>query len=373
MSALPFPSARLATLAAAAVCLVAIVGCRRPEPERTYVRPVRALKVGDSSLIVGRRFPGTARATQEVDLAFRVGGEVQARPVDVGDVVRQGDVVALLDPRDFEVNVRAARARLDEAKAQLLVAEQELAAARTAHERGAVTEVELLRRVGMRDSNSAQVESAQAALDTANDALADASLRAPFDGTIVATYVESFENVRQKQPIVRLLDQSKIEMVVDIPEHLISYAPMVTDVNCSFEALPGVVLKASIKEIGTEASRTTRTFPVTLIMEQPEGRPVLPGMTGEAWGSGAVDLPDLSGFEIPLTAVRNVDGAQPFIWVIEEGVVHRRDVAINQLTANGVQIADLEPGLWIAIAGVHYLEEGQQVTILGSGDTGGAS
>ena len=92
--------------------------------------------------------------------------------------------------------------------------------------------------------------------------------------------MENFEDVQNKQAILRLLDDSKIEMIIDIPEHLIINAAYVKDAFVVFDAFPGREIAATIKEIGTEASSTTRTYPVTLIMDQPEDIRILPGMTG---------------------------------------------------------------------------------------------
>ena len=86
----------------------------------------------------------------------------------------------------------------------------------------------------------------------------------------------------QDKPFLRILDDSRIEMVVNIPENLISFAQYVKKVFVSFDAFPEQELEATIKEIGTEASSTTRTFPVTLIMDhQPSEFKILPGMAGK--------------------------------------------------------------------------------------------
>jgi len=71
-----------------------IGGCAREEPERTIIRPVRAVKVADFEGFQQRGFPGRAQATQENDLAFRAPRPLVTRPVNVGDEVKEGDVVA---------------------------------------------------------------------------------------------------------------------------------------------------------------------------------------------------------------------------------------------------------------------------------------
>ena len=217
------------------------------------------------------------------------------------------------------------------------------------------------------------MDALKASVATAQDQLDDTNLQAPFDGTVVATYVENFQNVRQKQPIVRILDTSHIEMVINIPESMISLASSVQTVLLQFDAFPDREFEGRIKEIGTEASQTTRTFPVTLIMEQQEDVKILPGMAGTA-NAGKVDLPDeqqRKGLGVPVGAVFTPDTeTQSFVWIIEPtegdlGVLERRAVKTGDMTRLGVLITDgLSAGELVVTAGVHSVRQGQTVRIL---------
>ncbi len=181
---------------------------------------------------------------------------------------------------------------------------------------------------------------------------------------MVATYVENFEEVRAKQPIVRIVDDSRIEMTINIPENLISYAPLVKNIEVTFDAFSDQPLPAEIKEIGNEASVTTRTYPMTLIMDQPQSFKILPGMAGTATGTAPAEL-DQVAIVVPVSAVFSPeDVAQSFVWIIDQQdkTVARREVKVGELTSRGLQILDgLAPGELIATAGVHYLREGQPV------------
>ena len=92
-------------------------GCKRSEPTSESVRPVRAIRVAGPEEYMQRSFPGLASASTEVNLSFRVGGPLISRPVKVGDTVEAGDVVARIDPRDFEVRLESIRGNLERAKA----------------------------------------------------------------------------------------------------------------------------------------------------------------------------------------------------------------------------------------------------------------
>jgi multidrug efflux system membrane fusion protein len=147
----------------AALLIVLLSGCSKPPPAPEVVRPVRAVKAGDVTSLDGRWFPGTAQATQEVNLSFRVSGPLVEFSVIVGDVVTQGQVLARIDPRDFQVELRNAQAQLEEAKALLVLREDEYARAQTAHAKGGISDIELARQLAARDRSRATVASNEAA------------------------------------------------------------------------------------------------------------------------------------------------------------------------------------------------------------------
>ncbi len=238
---------------------------------------------------------------------------------------------------------------------------------------GATSQAAVDRAREARDRAGASVDSLTASVASAQDQLDDTYLRAPFDGTVVSTFVENVQPVRAKPPTVRILDTAHLEMVVSGPESMITLAPLVRSVTIQFDAFPGREFKATISEIGTEASQTTRTFPVTLLMEQPEDVNVLPGMAGTA-RADKVDFPEerqQKGVGVPVGAVFTPDAeTQSHVWVIKPtegdlGVLERRPVKTGDLTRLGVLITEgLSAGEWIVTAGVHSVEEGQTVRIL---------
>jgi RND family efflux transporter MFP subunit len=345
---------RLGVAALALLPLWALPGCGAQEEAPEPIRPVLSIVVADTELS-GRRFPGRAKATEEVEMAFEVSGQLVERQADVGDVVRAGTVLARLDPRDFQNDLATAKAERDRARAQYSRVEE---AARS----GAISQQELT-------DAEARFRQSDAQVAIREKALADSILIAPFAGTIAATYVENFQNVRPKQKVLRLLDTSKIEMIVNIPESLISSVPYVRDIRVRFAPFPDTQVPATIKEVGNEASRTTRTYPITLLMEQPEEVEILPGMAGEA--SGRLELPEdaqVSGVEVPIAAVFADDASdseESYVWVIdpESSSVSRRPVTPLGFSAIGVQVQGVEPGERVVAAGVHSLREGQPVRI----------
>ncbi len=349
-------------------CFAPLAGCERSSPAEV-VRPARVIRVGDVRTVISPKFPGRTKATQEVDLSFRVEGTLHLLPVLVGDRITAGQVVARLDPRDFEVGVRSAEATLGQAAAALALANEEHQRVRKAHDKNAATDLEVTQKREAENGASAMVAAAEAALEDARNDLGYTELVAPFEGTVAARYVDNFEDVQAKQPVLRLLDDSRIEMMVDIPEHIVALAPQVQEIHCTFDAFPGTELIAEIKERGNEADPVTRTYPVTLIMDQPPGIQVLPGMTGQAWAifvqadEGDEKAFDEKAFEVPLESVGEDAGGERFVWVVDEksGTVGRRPVEVLELTDVGVLVRGLERGELIATAGAAFLCEGQRV------------
>ena len=222
---------------------------------------------------------------------------------------------------------------------------------------------------GQRDSAAARVDSVRSALKRAELDLSYTVLEAPYAGRIVTVYAEDFEEVTAKEPIARLLDLSKIEIVVDIPETLITLAPLVEELTVNFDAFPGLELIGVIKEVGSEASQTTRTYPVTVVMDQPEDAVILPGMSGWARVSKA-KRPDLTeGLVVPTSALRPLDAGsdQMAVWIVDEAskTVSLRPVEVGRLLAVGTEVTDgLSLGEWIVTAGTFSLTENQQVRLL---------
>ncbi len=339
---------------ALALLLCGGLACGEEEPPPEIVPPIVAMQVARSGAFDERWFPGRAKATREANIAFEVAGRLIERPVEVGDEVEKGQLLAKLDPRDFENSLKQARAALARAAA---FRDRVAQAARS----GAVSRQELT-------DAQAELKAAQAEVEIRAKALQDSELHAPFDGTASSVLVENFENVLAKQVITRILDTSKIEMVIDIPESSISNAPYVTAVRVRFAALPGREFPATVIEIGNEATEATRTYPVNLLIEQPEDGKILPGMAGEA--SATVELPEASkgseGLEVRLSALVTDDSQSSYVWVVdpETQTVSRRDVELADTTARGIFVRGLERGEWVAVAPTWTLREGQKVRLI---------
>ena len=334
--------------------LTGIISCTKDQPEqKEIIRPIRSMIVGNAEQLSGRDFPGRAKAVHEVNLAFDVNGTLNKRPVNIGDTVTKGQLIASLDSRDFVSNVKEARANVQNALANFNRAKELI-------KKSFISKSEY-------DRLNAQYRGFSAERDKAVKALSDASLKAPFSGFISELYVENFQAVVAKQLIARLVDVSQIKMIVDIPESKISIVSQVKSITVIFDAFPNRKISATVKEIGKEASSTTRTYPVTLIMDQPEGIRILPGMSGKARADAIASTSPETSIQVPLSAVFSPDDNQSYVWLINKTTktVKKQPVTLKRISSNGLLITKgLGSGDQIATAGVHFLREGMKVRIM---------
>ncbi|WP_133138771.1 efflux RND transporter periplasmic adaptor subunit [Legionella genomosp. 1] len=343
-----------------AIAALLLLSCSENEKNNkttAQARPVKAIQIGNATALDGRFFPGKAKASQEVDLSFNVAGSLIELPVKIGDKIKKGDLVAKLDPRDFQAKVKAA-------KAEFMRDKQNYQRAK-----------ELVGKGHISKSDYDLVESkwimAQSNLELAEKALVDSVIKAPFDGQIANLYVENFQTISSHQQVARLLNISEIEMVIQIPESAISLMSSVSNIVVLFDAFPTHSIPAQIKEISNEASPDTRTYPVTLLLQQPKDIEILPGMAGKA--KGVIKKKNTqSELTVPVSAVLTVgDTNKTFVWLVdpESGRVHQQEIQIGELTPSGLSVLKgIKAGDWLVIAGIHSLKEGDVVSILNQED-----
>ena len=342
-------------------------GCgEEPAPEAEVVRPIKILEIGGAGDTGHREYPGTISASQSAELAFEVQGKLSAFPVEEGQGVEAGTVLARLDPRDYE-------ARLDKAQANVNNARTEYERARKLFEEGVMAEAE-------KDRRQRAFEVTEAELREMEKALEDTVLRAPFAGVVARKLVQDFENVQAKQPVLLLEDAGGLEIKIDVPERDVVLGGGEGQANDEITrrlqpkvivtSLPDRAFDARVKEFSTAADPATRTFQATLAFETPSDVRVLSGMTAKALirlpsrdGSG-----DGAGLSVPARAVLANEAGESFVWVVDpEGMtVSRRAVAVGALSGDRVAVTSgLGAGDWLAVSGVHHLREGMQVSRAG--------
>ncbi len=349
------------------LCLL-LSGCKSPETI-TNNRKARVLQVQSQDLFPTLRFPARSSPGKRVNLAFRVSGQLIDLKVIVGQEVKKDEVLARVDPRDFEFQVRNIEGSLLQVEAALRLAESESVRFSNLFERdrGAVSEILVKQKQESVNNLKGQLKSTQATLETAKMALADTTLKAPYNGTIVATFVDNFEQIRAGQFIVRLVSTEEVEVLIDVPDRIISSIKDARNIHVQFDGVPGVRFPATIEEIGTEASQTTRTFPVTLIVIPPEGTYLFPGMTGTVFlEKSRTHAEDEETFRLPLSALISQDGTASNVWVADSVTwkISAKPVKIVTLVQQYAVVTGLSDDDWVVVSGVNFLTDKQVISPL---------
>jgi RND family efflux transporter MFP subunit len=287
-------------------------------------------------------------------------------------MVKEGQLIAQLDQRDFYNSLRDAQGQLEKAKAALQSAQSEYDRILRIQKQdpGATSESMLVKRREAVDQSKAEVDSAQASVDIARDQLGYTTLLAPFGGVVSKRYVDNYQEIRAKQPIVSLDDVSSVEILVDVPELIVATFKEGGESRAvaEFAAAPGKQYPLRVKERAKRADPKTQTYQVVFQMPQPYDINVLPGMTATVTGSARMQKETKNVFIIPAIAVAADAAGNPNVWVVDKESlkVSRRPVRTGEPTGtDSIEIIDgLKAGETIAISGVSRLREGMQVSDL---------
>ncbi len=348
--------------------ILGVVACggKPVEEKAPVIRPVRvekALAIPDKRT---RTFSGSAQAGYESKLSFRVSGTLRELSVKLGDRVSKGQVIARLDPKDYELQVQKAEAGLAQARAQERNATASYERIRGLYESNSASINDLDSARANRDSIKAQVASLEKQMELAQLQLDYSQLIVPIDGFIASVKAEVNENVRQGQEIAVLNAGSRSEINFVAPENLISQIREGDPVNVRFDALPGETFGATITEVGVATSGTATTFPVTARMNK-ANKDTRPGMAAEVIMSFAQEGSEPVLYVKPKAVAE--DGEGRFVFVAEPsenglGQVVRRAVSTGNLTEDGLEVkSGVADGDLVITAGLRFLKEGMTVKI----------
>lgn len=338
------------------VALAAVTSCSTDDAEQTReppARPVKLLTLSAASDLQTSRYPAVVSAGRFGELSFQVGGLIEEVAVVEAQEVNEGDLIARLDQRDFQSNVASARS-------QFRNAEDEYQRAVRLVQEDAMARSVLEQRQAQRDVARAQ-------LDTAEKALEDSVLRAPFSGVVAQVPIRERETVAAGQPIAALIDVGSLEVTVDLPARVITESQEVEDRGSVviLEAAPDTRIVATFKEADLLADTASQTYGVTFSFEPPEDRVVLPGMNAivELSSARRSDASAGSRKSVPVSAIAS-DGTSTYVWVVDQEsmTVSRRDVTVaDGIGEYAIVTEGLAPGDTIATAGASFLAEGMQV------------
>ena len=333
-------------------------GCKEegrvPEP----VRPVLSTVV-ESTPPVSSVAAGIIEPRYKTDLSFRVLGRLIARPVNVGDLIAEGQTVAAIDPLALELAVRSARAELSKAEAQYANASATEQRKRTLVVKDATTKQTVDNAEQARAGAEASVARARANVTKALEQVGYAQLKADFAGIVTAVSADVGQVVSPGQSIVTVARPDMREAVVDIGADYPVPLKIGLPFTVSLQLLPTVQVEGEIREIAPQADPVTRTQRVRITLNDPPAIFRL-GATVTA-RLGNYQNPSL---RVPPSAVLSKDG-ESFVWVIDLPAstvsLHKVDLSPAE---GGIQVTrGLTAGARVVTTGIHSLKQGQHVRI----------
>lgn len=356
-----FPRRRmlLATLVLSA--LVALSGCSSDARPVEKPRPVMVTRVGGGAQAALTAYAGEIRAREESPLSFRVGGKLVRRDVDVGDHVRKGDLLAVLDPGDLTAQARAAQA-------QLAAAEAELARARADRDRFETLAAQQLVSRSTLDAQQAataaaqgQVNAARATLEVARNQAAYTQLRAPRDGMIASRAVEAGQVVAAGQTVFTIAADGGREVAIALPESRIRDFRVGQPVLMELWSAPEQRLPGQIREIAPAADPQARTYAARVELAPEAAKAVELGQSARVY---VQDNGPRAALTLPLSAIQRGPDDSTAVWVVDPATskLHLTPVKLGDFGETTAPVLDgLQADAWIVAAGGHLLREGQVV------------
>lgn len=358
-------SNKFTLLASMAVGMLVLAGCQpsdEPAPAAS-VRPVISMIVAPASGMT-TRFAGTIVSRVRADLGFRFAGRLISRPVNVGDHVTAGQVVAEVDATSLELALRTAKADFASAQAQFDNAQGNEQRQSVLFGSGNTTQTNLELVTLRYQLAEATLHRAQSILRKAEDQLSYAQLRAGFDGVVTIVNLEPGSDLLPGQPILTIAKPDLRDAVIDVPTAFAASVQVGAQFIVALQLDPTITATGTLREVAPEADTATRTRRIKIGLDGPA-----PAFRIGATVSVLSTTAKAGPLEVPVSAIQQVD-QQTYVWVIDTGTgtASRQEVTVEaRLGAQSVVVSGLVAGMRIAVAGANSLTDGQQIAVTEQG------
>lgn len=332
-------------------------GCAPKVEQKETVRPVLVHKVASGAFGAEVIYSGEVRARYESDLAFRVAGKITSRHVDVGAQVKQGALLARLDPTDMQLNAQAARAQVSAAESEYAFTKAELERYSSLLEKKFIGQAQYDARLNSYKAAQAKLEQARAQQNWSGNQAAYTALYADHAGVITAVQAEAGQVVSAGQVVMKLARPEEKEVVINVPESRMAELKSAPAMAVTLWADPALRLKGQLRELAPGADATTRTYTARIrILDRHPA--VQLGMTANVVLQPPGPEPAIV---VPMSSLLE-NGAGPTVWVVENGKAVKRPVKVKQYREDGVVLeSGLKPGELLVVAGAHKLVPEQPV------------
>jgi len=354
------------------VMALGVAGCSPEKAEvQEIIRPVKVVQIAQASDTRELSYSGSVRARTEMNLGFRINGKITERLADIGQRVKPGDILARVDPSDYELSVRSAEATLEAAQRQVETVDLVRQRAEQLFAKNFTSKSQLEQATLGYDQAVATRDSARSALAQAKNQVVYTDLKAGQNGIVTAVNADVGQVVGAGTPVMTVAIDGEKEVLIAVPETDIAEFKPGKIVKAGFWSDDGLALEGKVREIAGSADQQSRTFAVRVSL--PNDPRVLLGMTAtieaSAGNSGSQHV------SIPLSALAQKDG-QSIVWTVDRAgdTVHERQVKVADFTADGVRVADgLRPGDVVVAAGTQFMTENLKVKLAGDATQQSAS
>ena len=354
--------------ALAAALVMVLGGCQQSHdpkqaalsPEKASAVPVlQVIQLKDTGAKNTKQFSGIVRAQEQAALAFRVPGTIATINVVKGDSVKQGQLIATLDPHDYQVALETLRAKKLEAQSAHKLAKAELKRVRQALADDAIASVNLDRAISGYERSVSAIKVIDKQIQRAQDTLSYTQLTAPFDGVIGTVNREAHEQILPGVALATLQDTMQLEVDIDVPETLISAFARGQQGAVSWYQSDGS-LSAHVSEIATLPHLIKQTYTVTYRIEKGSAA-LFPGKSV----SLTTHLGEVQhAYCVPYAALVG-NKANMHVNVVRDQAVSRTPVKLTSLEANQACVEGaLQAQDYVVVSGSQYLADGQRVDSL---------
>jgi RND family efflux transporter MFP subunit len=348
-------------LTATIAVATALTACSKPEPTPEPIRAVKVITVGLQPSQTALEYAGQVQAKVESKLAFRVGGKLVARPVELGQRVRAGQVLAQLDPLDLKLANDAVLAQVTAARTNRDLAAADFKRYQDLRAQNFISSADLERREATLKSAQAQLDQAQAQLTVQGNQTSYAVLHADAPGVVTAVLAERGQVITAGTPVVYVAQDGPREVAFVVPEDKVAAIKPGSEVTVRVWST-GATLKGTVSEVSASADPVTRTFLVKAALKAEASLPL--GSTVSVLPSALSHVGQMV-LRLPTSALKQ-EGQSTVVWVLNPSsmTVATRPVQIATADGNDVVVAaGLTPGEQVVVAGVHVLAPNQKVSL----------
>jgi len=345
--------------------LLMLSACEKSPPtELIKGELVRTVAVRQDRLQHQLSFNGVLEPVTRARLAFQSSGVLVTRPVQLGQVVRKGELLASLDNPELGPAQRSAAARLQESLSQRDQAERDLVRLRSLEATGAVGKERVEQKAAELASLQASVARAEADLTGTRQRLEDATLLAPFDGVVSRVIVEPGEFVSAGQQVMAIGGLDKVEVRVLLPASLVSELSLGDSLLVRISQLRDLEINGVVTELAAIGDIETGLFPVVVeLATDPANTMLRAGMQAEV----VLNYADVEGLIVPLSAIVDPVGGAPKVFTVVDNRAHRNAVRILAIAREEVALeaitGQLKKGDEVIVAGHRSLTDGQDVRL----------